>query len=307
VSDKYSILDASSWETLDIEAVGSRNKKWYQESGNIWLFKEPLRHSTEVWTEKVASELAELLDLPHARYEIGQYKGLLGSLSHLFLRSTDSLVLGNQLMNIPNSLTPGERRNEARGVHTVERFLELGDFVKTPLGWTRPVAEWRGRETMIGYLMFDAWIANTDRHEQNWGWVVYARVTPDDFDADLYLAPTFDHTSCLGWDLTDEVRSQKLREPGSITDFAKKAKGEFYVPTSTRKLKTFEAFQVAARLYPAPAKVWLERLKGITSSAMSNVMERVPSNVTSEIELKFALELLKVNQKRLVEFGATIR
>jgi hypothetical protein len=46
----------------------------------------------------------------------------------------------------------------------------------------------------VGYVMLDAWIANQDRHHENWGALQ---------DDQLRLAPTFDHGASLARNLSD--------------------------------------------------------------------------------------------------------
>ena len=50
---------------------------------------------------------------------------------------------------------------------------------------------WSARDVFAGYLVFDAWIANTDRHAINWG------VLTRQEDGLQALAPSFDHGSAL--------------------------------------------------------------------------------------------------------------
>jgi serine/threonine protein kinase HipA of HipAB toxin-antitoxin module len=45
-------------------------------------------------------------------------------------------------------------------------------------------------DVFLGYLMLDAWIANLDRHHENWGLVLTKDITG-------HLAPSYDHASSL--------------------------------------------------------------------------------------------------------------
>ena len=66
----------------------------------------------------------------------------------------------------------------------------------------------------VGYLVLDAWVANTDRHHQNWGVLVDTRT-----DVSL-LAPSFDHGSSLGFSLRPDRLQALLSEPGRSNDGA---------------------------------------------------------------------------------------
>lgn len=60
--------------------------------------KQYLREG-EDWAEKIACELAELLDLPHAKYELATYHGK-GGISYNFISDNNGeyLILGNELL-----------------------------------------------------------------------------------------------------------------------------------------------------------------------------------------------------------------
>lgn len=44
-------------------------------------------------------------------------------------------------------------------------------------------------DVFAGYVLLDAWIANQDRHHENWGALRMGTA--------LYLAPSFDHGAAL--------------------------------------------------------------------------------------------------------------
>jgi hypothetical protein len=57
----------------ELEEIGSKAKFWYEPAGQgrrQWLFKESRVEQGEDWSEKIAAELADLLGLPHAVYDL---------------------------------------------------------------------------------------------------------------------------------------------------------------------------------------------------------------------------------------------
>jgi len=57
------------------EQLGSKPKFWYVGDDSLrYLFKEGREGTGENWAEKVASELCELLGLPHAVYDFAIWK-----------------------------------------------------------------------------------------------------------------------------------------------------------------------------------------------------------------------------------------
>ncbi|MDN5854130.1 MAG: hypothetical protein L0K86_15025 [Actinomycetia bacterium] len=60
-----------------------------------------------------------------------------------------------------------------------------------------------------GYLLLDAWVANQDRHDQNWA-VIHQAAAP----GGLRLAASYDHASSLGFNLLDTRRESLLGRDG---------------------------------------------------------------------------------------------
>ncbi len=78
----------------------------------------------------------------------------------------------------------------------------------------------------------------------------------------IYLAPTYDHASSLGRELSDENRQKR-----SVEAYANKCSSAFYRSVGdTKPLKTFDVFTYVADNKPEAANIWLERLSSITSA-----------------------------------------
>jgi hypothetical protein len=83
-------------------------------------------------------------------------------------------------------------------------------------------------EVFIGYVLLDAWIANQDRHHQNWAALTFQRRR--------CLAPTFDHGASMARNLSDSEREERLTTRDvnrKMPAFVRKARSAFYdQPTS---------------------------------------------------------------------------
>lgn len=64
---------------------------------------------------------------------------------------------------------------------------------------------------------------------------------------------------------------------------------------------SFDAFQLAARKQPEAAEVWLKRLQLITRSDCQSIFNQIPLTEISETAIQFALTILELNKKRLLE------
>ena len=162
-----------------------------------------------------------------------------------------------------------------------------------PPGWTVPRSFTDARDLFVGYLLLDAWIGNTDRHHENWGFV-----RSQNFQASIYLAPTYDHASCLGRELPDIQRQNK-----SVDSYVNKCSSAFYLNEKDKKpLKVLELFEYTVRQYPQASQEWLSRLEQISEQQISLILQTFPATRLSEAAASFAKKILLTNQKRLLSF-----
>ena len=85
MSDLYPILEVQPEWVLEPEDLGSKPKFWYcgPEHGENWLFKYPQANTGQHWAEKIAAEVADLVDIPHAKVELAVFAGERGSVTDL--------------------------------------------------------------------------------------------------------------------------------------------------------------------------------------------------------------------------------
>ena len=285
------------------EQLGTKPKVWFRAKGNErCLFKYIIReggHTTgEDWSEKVSSELWELLGLPHAHYDFGIWKGQKGVVCPSFVPDGGRLVHGNEVLVRLSEEYPGQKFYKVRQ-HTLRIVLTIlrdGD-IEFPINWERFEGIEQAIDVFVGYLMLDAWIGNQDRHHQNWGFVV-------DQDRKIHLAPTFDHASSLGWNETDEGRWERLRtkdQRRSVERYVERATSAFFSsPTSEKPLSTLDAFREAAKFKSIAANAWLKRLAQVSSATVSEIFKRIPSRRITLAAKKFATKMLEHNQRRLL-------
>ena len=279
------------------ETMGSKSKFWFKhpEWGDC-LFKFSRLNTGEDWAEKFAAELSNLLSLPHADYDLAEtWDGRVGIVSRNFLPTGGTLVHGNEILsplipNYPTYATYGATQ------HTITIVLSAiqNSLVSLPPGSFLPVGIETAADLFVGYLLLDAWIGNGDRHHENWGFV-RCRKKSQEGNA-LYLAPTYDHASSLGRELTDEKRQVR-----SVEAYAKKCVSAFYDDGEGSKLlTTFDLFLKVANLYPHAAEVWLGYLEKISTEQIGLILKRFPRERLSEVSSQFIQKILDFNQKRLL-------
>jgi len=292
------------------ENLGTKPKFWYrQPEGYSYLFKEARSGTGEDWSEKIACELCKLLGLPHAHYDLALWKDKNGIVTRNCCIANGTLIHGNEILhslveNYPKGSDSDQKVFYRVSQHTLNRVLgivEVG-FIKSPLGWETPSEISSAIEVFVGYLMLDAWIGNTDRHHENWAIISY--------ESELYLAPTFDHASSLGRNENDKRRQERMITKDknySVKAYVEKSDSAFYNEESNQKpMKTLEVFRKAAIRYPKAAKTWLSQLEHISVDEVNDLFRRIPPERISSIASEFALKMLEINKRRLMELRSEL-
>jgi hypothetical protein len=287
-----------------VEPLGSKRKFWFVENDRRLLFKGEDRGTGDDWAEVIACELSGILGLPHVSYELaaeydaGQYLGP-GAVCENMAPAPLTLALGNELLLAIDPQYPMKQRFKVRQ-HTVDVVREVVSLLEPPDdAWLEGVPNGvkSALDVFAGYVMLDAWIANQDRHHENWGvlWDGSKR----------RLAPTFDHGAALARNLRDSEREERLSTKDrnrTIDFFAGRARSAFYrCAADQRPLRLREAFRAFADHVPMAAQAWLARLGTVDRDALWNIIQRVPAERMSDICKRFTTELLVTNQQRLLE------
>jgi hypothetical protein len=281
------------------EPIGSKTKAWFRREGSLWLFKHARPETGEDWAEKIAAEIADRLGLPHAVVELAQYQGKPGILTSDFTEGQrrGNLVHGNELLFASDPEYPKQRRFRVPQ-HTLAAVRHALDDSGVALpNWSWPKGVTTPWEAFIGYIMLDALICNTDRHHQNWGVLVRG----EDLGQQRDLAPTFDHASSLGRELTDEQRARMMTTRdtrGDLRAYVARARSALH-DSEGRVLKTTEAFQVALAASSVAGRAWLGRLPTITPEFCESMVARVPRPTMSDQARRFALAFLIETRTRL--------
>jgi hypothetical protein len=158
----------------------------------------------------------------------------------------------------------------------------------------------------LGYLLLDAFVGNTDRHHENWGVLVAPRANGPQSDVvDRYeLAPTFDHASSLGRELSDDTRRERLstRDQNRTVDrYCARGRSPFFGDPGKPALSPRASFAIAACQRPTAAALWKERLLAFTQHRSHLCVERVPAGVMSPDAKRFACAMLDCNRQFLLE------
>jgi len=305
VTAEYDVVDVSGWRSLGPEQLGSKpGKVWLVDDVDVdWLFKPAIVKDGKVygddWSERIASQVAMLLGTPSARVELALRGGTPGIISQSVTRGARDgaepaeLSLGNEVLGGLDPDYPMDQRH-AVPAYTVDRVLGALES----LGVTPPDLAQHAMtavDIFAGYLVLDALIANTDRHHENWG--VLRQVTGVRTTS---LAPSFDHASSLGFQLSDEDRQerQSTRDTGhDVAHYAGRGKSR-HMPGSPQLL---DVAVDALCWHDRSPNVWADRLRQVTDEALDGAVESVPKGRMSHPARRFAAALMIENRRRLLD------
>lgn len=199
--------------------------------------------------------------------------------------NSDSLVHGNELLEAQVSRgTPSQ--------YSVESVRDVLADVDAPeglasLGFPDDGTAWGA---FVGYLVLDAIIGNTDRHQENWGVIVRS--------GRRKLAPTFDHASCLGFLLRDAERQNRLEtnDRGFTPEaFADRAKSPF-----DGKPHPIEVARRAVEMsHTGAAEAWIHQCRN--ADGLVEPVWKIPEHRMSAAAREFAKRVIVRNCRRLLE------
>ena len=303
MSNYYPIFEVEPKSAFDpdrIESMGSKEKFWFrfpeeEDSGPDWLFKFPRPNTGEHWAEKIAAEVAAALGISHAIVELAVSHNVRGSISRSFLRSNEWLIHGNECLSdlawsysfLDWRVRPYDsRKRYGQSQHTLDTIFEaMEDYRWDKSGFAE-------------YIILDGIIGNTDRHHENWGWVM------DSKDPEwLQLAPSFDHASSLGRELSDE-RRERLLIQGQAGSYSERAPGAIYWSEEGRQGPApLQLVRLAVNEYPEVFLPCLSKLSNLTEENILDIVNRIPEDWMTDLQRKFAVELMKYNLAQLRELS----
>jgi hypothetical protein len=255
----------------------------------------------EDWSEKAGTELGRLLGLPCAQVDLATCDGNSGIVSPSFTGQRGELIHGNQLLLTLNPSYPHHISYHVRQ-HTLDAVMSaLEEYGVLPWAAVEPPlpATFDARDVFVGYLLLDAWIANSDRHHQNW-----AIIQRDEM---RFLSPSYDHGSSLGRNEQDAKMTGRLRgtDPRSTVEtYVQKCRSALYeAPDAARPMSTREAFRFAMARRIKAGVHWLDSLRALDGHRVTEILESLPDERCSDLHRRFASEILETNRHHLLSLS----
>jgi hypothetical protein len=293
------VLDVSGWPVTAEEPAGADEKIWLTDPGTQerWLFKPVTVKSGhthgEDWAEKVGTELGALLGIPCAQVEMAVRDGAPGALSLNLRPNGYELHSGAvPLSGLVRDYIPGAENPVGRPGHSLANIRRVLDGAEPPPGAQLP-AGFTAFDTFAGMLLLDAWIANRDRHDENW-----SVLRPHDPQAPTRLCGAYDQAGCLGYNLRDSHRIALLNG-NQVEAWALKGTAWRFEHSSKPPTLVTLAAQALTLASPSAQPHWLGALRGVADDTIASLLNRVPG--LSDPARTFANEVLGINRGRLFD------
>lgn len=176
--------DFSFWEEYEgaSEGSGRSEKIWLQnpDTGQTGLFKfKKDIGTTDHVSECIAYEIAQLLEIPCAKFEVGMYYGREGSMSYNIIKKTNQILVEGIYFITLNY--PGY--NPEQFIDSITKHRYSIEMVK------KAIEQFVSIEGFLKMLMFDYLIGNSDRHQNNWAIIIE--------DDKMVWSPLYDNSSSL--------------------------------------------------------------------------------------------------------------
>lgn len=294
----YPVVDVATWRVAGIETDGQTEHDWLErpDDERLWLFKEVVvkggRRQGEDWVEKLASVLAAAMGVPRADVELAHRVDLNGCIVRDVKPHRWQIFSGSDLL--AGLLGPSfDRKAPDAAGHSL---ATIGQVLAEYAPPSKAAADIRSAfDCFAGYLVFDALIANRDRHSRNWA----VLQPPPGVRARDELCPSFDHASGLGFGMTDESRSRRLQGDG-VEAWVRRgtAKSFEHGPAPCPSLVDV-AVQALGQTSALARRYWRERLTGLTPEVIRSAVDDAPH--LSEVTRRFSSAVVTVNRRRLLE------
>jgi hypothetical protein len=292
-------IDVSNWEVAGEEPQGLEKHPWlrHESRARPWLFKgvdiQEDRPLADDVVEKLASEVAHAIGIPAARVALVTRDSFRGCLVETLRPSKWDFYAGQVLVGaLVDDYDPKDSEHRGHSVTTVRRAL---DGFGPPPGFDA-TAHLSAFEVFAGYLLFDALIANTDRHDRNWA----VLVPPPGRSGPNTLCGSYDHASGLGFNLSDG-RRQELLDGRSIAQFASRAAARQFEHIRGAPRRTLlDVAMEALSLCSAAVRIhWRRAILSVERDQLEAIGVMAPD--LTDITRRFIIELLTTNRRRVLD------
>ncbi|MCZ0703015.1 hypothetical protein J2T56_001270 [Natronobacillus azotifigens] len=267
------MIDTSSWKRdTKSQASGTRTKFWLikpeLDPGNVikYLFKIPTEGTGGHWAEFVASKVGKKLGFHTAEVEFAVHEGVLGTISKNFRPKTEELYEGGDLF-----LARFEDFNRRSLT-----YYELPNIIEL-------LAAYNIEKAFVDFPVFDALIANNDRHCDNWGVLSGTN--------GIRMAPIYDNGSSLGFNEVMERKQKMLTDDRMLLGFCNRGNPSIGLPGRKRP-KHLELLIYLHSHMPRDLELTVTRLEQLNKGMLLSIVNNISNDIMCELDKEWVIRLL---------------
>lgn len=279
---KYEVINVSNWESIK-KGKGYSESYWIIDptSRNRGLFKLPKYNKDydwydgSHWAEKIVSEIGKVLGLDMPEVDLAIYEGRKGCISYRFLKKHESLKEGVDVMSV--EITKDKRDN-----YILDNILD-------------DIREYNLIKDFIEMLLFDGFVGQTDRHEENWGIITSEKKiqTPK-------LAPVYDNASSLARERLPHHVQQLLNDESYFYSYLEKCKSCIKLE-SGKDITQYEMLDYLHENHTDLYTKFICKLKKADEDVIKRIVFKVPEDFMSGNQKELVIKILLARKKRMID------
>jgi len=207
--------------------------------------------------------------------EIGSVDGTLVVLAYNFLNTGEELIEGGDYFEEYDRERQKNRLPSDYNFQRIRAILEPESLVGQ----------------FVDMLLLDCLIFNSDRHQDNWGICVDKNSTR--------LAPAYDNSSSLGWNLTDQYLESLYDDRRKFEAFIKRASTHIGYGNSSQ-CKHLELMQHLKQDVSEYFNEGLEKIAMLTEHSLQDIVNSIPEELMSDLRKNIVTELLLSRRNLMV-------
>jgi hypothetical protein len=211
------------------------------------------RKSTELASEKIACEIAKVIGYRCADIELAKDQdGELCVLNYSFLKPDESLIEFASEASISQN---GCDRKEKYTIQGIKRILDTVDK--------------KLYSEFIELQVFDALIGESDRHEENWGYIRSNK------SGNIIFAPFYDNGDSLMHNINENRVEEYINDEAGFLRYIHKSKTKI-LDNNGHKIKHFQLIDHLISENPVFLRDELQKTKRLTDDIIKDIIYGIP-------------------------------